>query len=48
MSGAGERALTDALTLAAVASGGGHAEGRAQVDLSGIATVSGGRLRSVG
>jgi hypothetical protein len=36
MSGAGERAPTDALTLAAATSGAGHAEGRAQVDLSGI------------
>jgi hypothetical protein len=33
---AGERAPADALTLAAVASGAGHADGRPQVDLSGI------------
>jgi hypothetical protein len=36
LSGAGERAPTDALTLAAVTSGTGRADGRPQVDLSGI------------
>jgi hypothetical protein len=36
LGGAGERAPTDALTLAAVATGAGPADGRAQVELSGI------------
>lgn len=36
LGGAGERAPADALALAAVASGASHADGRPQVDLSGI------------